>query len=165
MDNLVNLASLPKDEALLRARAAGSSIFGDEGAISAVYTDMLKHWIDANMPCAVGQTDEEFGELLLEVEKEFEAGVDKAIEQARYDVQPVAALDLVTDMLNDKSAAAWQVFNVLAFMVEAVSDDTPDGLPIRCTLVNLREQVETLATNLMDLVYKAKREAGETNHA
>jgi hypothetical protein len=79
----VNLASLPKEEALQRARAAGSSIFGDEAAISAVYADMLKHWIDANMPCAVGQTDEEFIELLLEVEKEFEAGVDKAIERAR----------------------------------------------------------------------------------
>jgi hypothetical protein len=83
MAKSVNLASLPKEEALQCARAAGSSIFGDEGVISAVYTDMLKHWIDANMPCAVGQTDEEFGELLLEVEKEFEAGVDKAIQRAR----------------------------------------------------------------------------------
>ncbi|MGG1948998.1 hypothetical protein AB1286_30030 [Trinickia sp. NRRL B-1857] len=156
MDKHINLASLPKDEALQHARAGGRSIFGDEGAVSSVYTDLLRHWIDANMPCAVGQTDEEFDEIMLEMEKEFEAGVDDAIKQARSDIQPAAALKRASVMLIDESTAAWRIFNVLAFMAEAIPDDDRDGLPVKCTLINLREDMEKLALNLMDLVSKAK---------
>jgi len=106
-----------------------------------------------------GLPDDEFNELAEKCMEEFQAGVDEAMQQARCDVQPADALDRVADMLNDESAAAWQIFNVLAFMAEAIPDDYRDGLPVKCTLINLREGVEKLATNLMDLVHNAKIKA------
>jgi hypothetical protein len=163
MDKPVNIAGLSLTEALTRARRGGRAIFTNEDAVAPVFNDLWLSWSNANMP--KGLPDDEFSELAEKCIEEFQAGVDEAIQQARYDVQPVAALDLVTDMLNDESAAAWQLFNVLAFMAEAIPDDDRDGLPVKCTLINLREGVEKLATNLMDLVHNAKVETGGADHA
>jgi len=164
MDKRFNLAALPKDKALVLARLGGRTIFGDVHAVSTVYEGLMTYWTNTNMPIAVGQPDEEFGELLDNVEKEFESGVNEAVEQARSDARSAATLDRVRNMLDDESAAAWQVFNVLTFMVEAVPDDKIDCLPIRCTLVNLREQMEKLAMTLMDLVTQVENDA-ESEHA
>lgn len=46
------------------------------------------------------------------------------------------------------SERVWSIYNVLAFMVEAIDDDTPDGLPVRCTLSDLRVSAEQLAADL-----------------
>ncbi|WP_185733505.1 hypothetical protein [Burkholderia sp. Bp8998] len=83
MDSRVNLATLPEHETLARARVGGRAIFGDEAAVSACYHDLLRHWTDKNIPNAVGQSDDEFGDLLGKVCDEFEAGVDEAIKAAQ----------------------------------------------------------------------------------
>ncbi|GLU32557.1 hypothetical protein WKR88_17905 [Trinickia caryophylli] len=161
MDKLVNLASLPKEEAIAQVFNLARDVFRQKDVFDEVWEETRSAFINKHLPKACGQSDEEFGELTEAACDAFDAGFEKAFS----DVQPAATLDRVSDMLNDESAAAWQVFNVLAFMVEAVADDTPDGLPIRCTLVNLREQVEKLATNLMGLVHNAKLETGGADHA
>ena len=69
MDKRVNLAALPKDEALVLARVGGRTIFGDADAVSKVYEGLMTYWTNTNMPVAVGQSDDEFGELFDEVEK------------------------------------------------------------------------------------------------
>jgi len=157
MDKPVNIAGLSLTDALTRARRGGRAIFTNEDAVSPVFNDLWLSWSNANMP--KGLPDDEFNELAEKCMEEFQAGVDEAMQQARCDVQPADALDRVADMLNDESAAAWQIFNVLAFMAEAIPDDYRDGLPVKCTLINLREGVEKLATNLMDLVHNAKIKA------
>jgi hypothetical protein len=85
MNKPVNLASLPKDEALVLARAGGRSIFGDIKAVTHIYSDLMSYWIGRSLPKAVGQSDEEFGDLVEEVEKEFNAGVDEAVGAASED--------------------------------------------------------------------------------
>lgn len=77
---------------------------------------------------------------------------------------PADTLDRVKVMLDEQSAAAWQVFNVLAFMAEALPDDMADALPVRQTLFNLRDRQETLATNLGDLVSNAEYKKGENSN-
>lgn len=75
-----------------------------------------------------------------------------------------ATLERVKVMLDKESVATWDVFNVLAFMVEALPGDKRDDLPVRSTLVNLREQTEKLATALMDLVLHAARDNREASN-
>lgn len=83
MDRRVNLAALPMHEALARARVGGRGIFSDEDAVSAAYPDLLRHWTDKNMPNAVGQSDDEFNDLVSKVSDEFNAGIDEAIKAAQ----------------------------------------------------------------------------------
>jgi hypothetical protein len=52
---------------------------------------------------------------------------------------------------------------MLAFMVEALPEDKPNELPTRCTLVELRQDMDQLATSLQDLVHHA-RHAQEAGH-
>ncbi|APD35652.1 hypothetical protein BOC60_12075 [Burkholderia pseudomallei] len=66
-------------------------------------------------------------------------------------------------LLIEKSCAAWKLHNMLAFMVEALPEDEPNGLPTRCALVELRQDMDELATSLQDLVHHARhaQEAGD----
>lgn len=80
----------------------------------------------------------------------------------------IAADDVVLQrlekLISDKSSFAWKLHNVLAFMVEALPDDEADcRLPMRCTLIDLRCDMEQLASSLQDLVHHA-RHARETSH-
>jgi hypothetical protein len=71
---------------------------------------------------------------------------------------PESVLDRLDGLLISKSGDAWQIFNVLAFMAEALPDDEMGDLPMRCTVANLRDQMETLAQSLMDLSREARHE-------
>ncbi len=62
-----------------------------------------------------------------------------------------AVLTRLENLIGEKSMAAWEVYNVLAFMVEALPDDTPGVLPTRCTLVNLRRDMDHLASSLSEI--------------
>ncbi|UJH72592.1 hypothetical protein [Burkholderia cenocepacia] len=62
-----------------------------------------------------------------------------------------AAVKHVRDLLVSKSAEAWRIYNVLAFMVEALPEDKSGELPVHCTLVDLREELEKLASGLMEI--------------
>ncbi|MBN3788313.1 hypothetical protein [Burkholderia sp. Ac-20353] len=67
-----------------------------------------------------------------------------------------ALLDRIKCLLNDKSGDAWGIFNILSFMAEAVPCDKPDGLPVQCTLADLRKRAEALATDLGDLLHEVR---------
>lgn len=62
-----------------------------------------------------------------------------------------AAVKHVRDLLITKSAEAWRVYNVLTFMVEALPADKQGELPVQCTLADLRQEVEKLASDLMEI--------------
>ncbi|VBO91404.1 MULTISPECIES: hypothetical protein [Burkholderia] len=64
-------------------------------------------------------------------------------------------------LLIEKSGTAWRLYNMLAFMVEALPEDKPNELPTRCALVELRQDMDQLATGLQCLVHHA-RHAPET---
>jgi hypothetical protein len=53
--------------------------------------------------------------------------------------------------LDGLSMTAWNITNILSFMAAAIEDDTPESLPIRCTIINLHEMSTELAENLMNL--------------
>jgi len=147
----INLASLPREEAIDRARVAGRGILVDNTAVSTVFLSLWTDWMNANIPKACGQSDDDFGELVSAVMDAFEAGFYKFVSSASID--PV--LERVESLLQEHSSRAWRVHNTLAFMVESLPDDKLDGLPVRCTLVELREDVEKLAASLMDLTHEA----------
>lgn len=68
-------------------------------------------------------------------------------------------LERVDDLLNQKASLAWRIYNTLAFMVEAVPYDNPEGgLPVHCTLIDLKADMNKLATSLGDLVHEARHE-------
>ncbi|MFL9987225.1 hypothetical protein [Paraburkholderia sediminicola] len=156
MSRIVNLASLPKDDALALARAGGRGIFGDINAVTHVYSELMSHWIGGNLPKAVGQSDDEFGELVCQIEKEFNAGVDEAVSAARADGKARKVVERIDDLVTDQSVLAFKLQGLLQFMVEALPDDKQGALPVRCTLVHLRDDMEQLAEKLMDLVQEAE---------
>lgn len=161
MDKRVNLAALPKNQALLRARAAGRAIFGDQGAVSEVYNDLMSHWIGRNLPKAVGQSDDEFGDLVSEISDEFEAGVDEAIKDAR--VQGCA----IPNPFEGEMAAddALKIIRALNWLRDNAKVDTaPEDIADYQTLVHvglaaLEREVETARHALF-----ACREQGEVHH-
>ncbi|HDR9078214.1 TPA: hypothetical protein QDA98_000764 [Burkholderia vietnamiensis] len=61
-------------------------------------------------------------------------------------------------VLEDFSSRAWSIYNILSFMVEAVDDDATDGLPVRCTLVDMRQMVYELASGLGNASYELSRD-------
>ncbi|KWA12650.1 hypothetical protein WL26_14690 [Burkholderia cepacia] len=79
----------------------------------------------------------------------------------------IAADDVVLlrleKLISDKSNFAWKLHNVLAFMVEALDDDKPGTLPVRCTLSDLQCDMDELATSLQDIVATA-RHMQESSH-
>ncbi|MFM0013720.1 hypothetical protein [Paraburkholderia sediminicola] len=150
----LNLASLPRDEALERARVAGRGILVDDTAVSAVFLSLWTDWMNANIPNACGQSEGEFGDLVNSMMEMFEAGVNEFIRAATFNPM----LERVESLLADDSSRAWKIHNVLAFMVLALPDDTTESLPVRCTLVELREDMKNLAANLMDLVWRARHD-------
>lgn len=149
----INLASLPRDEALERARAAGRGILVDSDAVSAVFLDVWTNWMNANVPKACGQSEDEFGDLVNSMMSEFEAGINAFVGSATV---ADLALERVEACLQVDSRFAWKIYNVLAWMVEALPDDASDALPMRCTVVDLRQDVEKLVTSLMDLSDRAR---------
>lgn len=156
MNKPVNLASLPKDDALARARIAGRSIFGDVNTVTHVYHDLMSYWIGRNLPQAVGQSDDEFGDLVEEVEKEFNAGVDEAVVAAQKGEKSPALLERVDQLATGDCVLAWKIYNVVAFMIEALPDDGRDDLPVKCTLIDLHGDLHRLGERLMDFVHRVK---------
>lgn len=148
----INLASLPRDEALERARAAGRSILVDSDAVSAMFLDLWTNWMNANVPKACGQSEDEFGDLVNSMMSEFEIGINDFVSSAPDD----RTLERIETFVQDDSRFAWKIYNVLAWMVEGLPDDAAGALPMRCTVVDLRQDVEKLATSLMDLVWRAR---------
>jgi len=149
----INLASLPREEAIERARVAGRGILVDDTAVSAVFLSLWIDWMNANIPNACGQSEDEFGELVNSMMNEFELGVNEFIAS----VTANRTLERVEGRLNDNSSLAWQVHDVLAFVVEALPEDMDNELPTRCTLTRLREDMKKLASSLMDFVSEASR--------
>jgi hypothetical protein len=147
----VNLASLRREEAIERAHVAGRGILVDNTAVSTVFLSLWTDWMNANIPKACGQSDDDFGELVSAVMDAFETGFYKFVGSASID--PV--LERIESLLQEHSSRAWRVHNTLAFMVVALPDDESAGLPVRCTLVELREDMEKLAASLMDLTHEA----------
>lgn len=149
----VNLASLPLDEALQRAYVAGEKILIDKDAIAAVSQDLWTNWMIANVPNACGQSDDEYGDLVNSMMNHFFHGLTEGVKRFAEDAR---TMERVERDLGDHSRWAWKVYNVLAFMSEAIDDDRQGELPVRCTVVDLRQDVEKLATDLMDLVWRAR---------
>lgn len=65
-------------------------------------------------------------------------------------------LERVEALLNEKAGLAWKVYNALAFMVTALPHDDPEGLPVQCTLADLKGDMDKLASSLGDLVREAR---------
>ncbi|MFM0724822.1 hypothetical protein PQQ53_14155 [Paraburkholderia strydomiana] len=152
---LINLAALPREDAIERARVAGREILADDAAVQAVADTLWMNWVNANVPVAVGQTDDEFGELVDVMGNKFFEGLNEGVKRFAEDTRTLARVD---EFLCDESRFAWKIHNVLAFMRAALDEDPVDGLPVKCTVTDLNIDVEKLATSLMDLVHKARHE-------
>lgn len=80
------------------------------------------------------------------------SGVDQDLRQLNQRVvsceQEIAD---IKDLLVDKTSEAWKLYNILEFMVAAIPEDQPGGLPVQCTLVDLREDARNLAIGLMEI--------------
>lgn len=150
----INLASLPLEEAIERARVAGREILADSDAISAVFLNLWTDWMNANVPQSCGQSEEEFGDLVNSMMNEFEVGMNEFIRAAAN----VRTLNRIEELILQASRKAWKVHNMLAFMADALPDDTQESLPVRCTTADLRFDMNELATDLMDLVWRARHE-------
>ncbi|CAB3782160.1 hypothetical protein [Paraburkholderia fynbosensis] len=151
--SLINIASLPREEAIECARDAGREILADSAAVQAVADTLWMNWVNVNVPVAVGQTDDEFGELVDVMGNKFFEGLTEGVKRFAEDTRTLARVD---EFLCDESRFAWKIHNVLAFMRAALDEDPADGLPVKCTVTDLDIDVEKLATNLMDLVHKAR---------
>ncbi len=149
----VNLASLPLVEALERAHDAGRKILIDSDAIAAVSQDLWTNWMNANVPNACGQSEEEFGCLVNSAMDAFFQGLAEGVKRFAEDTRTI---DRLEKYLGGYSRQAWKVYNVLAFMSDAIDDDRQGELPVRCTVVDLRLDMEKLAGDLMDLVWNAR---------
>lgn len=155
----VNLASVPREEAIKRARIAGREILGNAEAIQAIADTLWMNWININAPVAVGQTDDQFGALVDDLSTEFFDGMSEGVVRFRsidVETNDNRTLERINDFLARDSRELWGIHNVLAFMVAALPDDTVDELPTRCTLIDLCKSTNSLATSLMDLVSKAR---------
>lgn len=155
----VNLASLPREEAMQRARVAGREILGDIHAIQGVSDTLWLNWINVNAPVAIGQTDAEFGELIEAMGEEFSQGLSEGVarfQAVQSDSSVHRTLERAEKLLVQKSHSAWKIYNIIAFMVEALPEDAADALPTRCTLADVRGDIEELATSLMDLIRGAR---------
>lgn len=69
-------------------------------------------------------------------------------------------LGRLANLLGEKSAHLWKIHNVLAFIVEALPDDTAAGLPLQNTLMDIRCDIEQLAETLQDAVDNARLSRG-----
>ena len=92
MEKIKNLASLPRDEALAAARDAGRAVLTDSKAVSSVFLTLWTEWMQENIPRACGQSDDEFGQLLSDMMKSFDLGMDEFIASASC-APPSAAYD------------------------------------------------------------------------
>lgn len=93
MKKTKNLASLPRNEAIAKARAAGRSILANGNAVSPVFLTLWTEWMSANIPKACGQTDDEFGYLLGDMMDAFNTGMDEFIESAASTITPPTPID------------------------------------------------------------------------
>jgi hypothetical protein len=93
MKKIKNLASLPRHEALAAARNAGRAVLADSKAVSSVCLTLWTEWMQANIPRACGQSDDEFGQLLSDMMEEFDVGLDEFIESASSRHAPPAPID------------------------------------------------------------------------
>lgn len=93
MKKIKNLASLPRHEALAAARNAGRAVLADSKAVSSVCLTLWTEWMQANVPKACGQSDDEFGQLVSEMMDEFDLGLDEFIDAAASTNAPPVPLD------------------------------------------------------------------------
>lgn len=154
----LNLASLPREEALRRARIAGRAFLEDSEALREGFREIGEEWLNANMPIADGQTDDEFGELGDALEAEFTRALLSGLQASRAhsgnDVSfkfPESASNRVDTLLNAEAVSAWKIHDTLAFMIEALPADKPGGLPLQCLLMHLHTDMNKLASNLGSL--------------
>ncbi|MHB9838488.1 hypothetical protein Q8F57_027040 [Paraburkholderia terrae] len=68
------------------------------------------------------------------------------------------AFKRLSEIVNALSMSAWHLHNVLVFMVESLDDDAEGALPVRSTLIKLREDADNLATGLMEADWRASHE-------
>lgn len=73
------------------------------------------------------------------------------------------ALKRLDKLIGNKSLAAWELHNVITFMVNALPEDTAEGLPTLCTLRALRRDMKHLASSLSDIQDELAA-LGETSH-
>jgi hypothetical protein len=158
----INLASLPREEALRCARIAGRAFLDDPEALQAVIDEIAMKWVDDNMSSADGQADGEFANLGDALEAEFSGALLAGLQKPQAHPGDMSSSDPLLErldkLLGQKSVLAWKLHNVLAFMVEALPTDTEDGLPTQCMLVELRCDMDQLASGLQDLMWSARKE-------
>jgi hypothetical protein len=65
--------------------------------------------------------------------------------------QSSAILERLEALLLEQCSLAWKVHNVLAFMAEALPEDQLGALPVKCTIMELRDDVHKLGEALLDL--------------
>ena len=73
--------------------------------------------------------------------------------------QTSAIIDRLEAMLIEQCSLAWKAHNVLAFMAEALPDDQMGALPVKSTILELRDDVHKLGEALLDLPSSARIEA------
>ncbi|MCA8275253.1 hypothetical protein LGN17_22460 [Burkholderia sp. AU30280] len=75
---------------------------------------------------------------------------------APLDASSDSLLDRFERALNHETCIAWKIHNTLAFMVEALPEDTEGSLPTACLLRELQTDLGKLATTLGDLPWKVR---------
>jgi hypothetical protein len=118
----LNVASLPKHEALSLARDAGRGVLADSEAVSSVCLPLWIHWMNANIPTACGQSDDEFGELIAAMMEQFEFGVDEFVESASSAHEEPAAPSPLEGELAAEGALL--LVNAIKWMNNAAQDDS-----------------------------------------
>jgi hypothetical protein len=151
MDNAaqapINLATLPRKEAMRIAHDAGRAAYFDPEIVEAI----TLQWIDRCMPISIDQSDDEFEQLSQILMTEFKRGLAAFVGDRRASDALRESIAAVTKELQIATSHAWRIHNVLAFMTEALPDDKVGELPVRCTVTDLRCDMDALATKLMDL--------------
>ncbi|RQN35029.1 hypothetical protein [Paraburkholderia tropica] len=156
----INLASLPRDELFTRARAAGRESLGDAEALQPFADQMFLNWVNVHMPSSAGQTEDEFGKLVDAAHDEFFVGLNEGVVTYLCAQKVGSGPDVIEQfdaLLSDESMKAWRIFNVLAFMAAGLDDDRAGELPVRCAVTELRDDVEKLASSIMNLAWKVRR--------
>jgi hypothetical protein len=93
MKKIKNLAALPRHEAIAAARNAGRGVLTDGDAVSSAFMTLWIEWMNANIPNACGQTDDEFGDLIDDMMKEFETGISEFVDSAASAAATPAPID------------------------------------------------------------------------
>jgi hypothetical protein len=128
--NRLNIASLPREEAIRVARAAGVTIGLDNACMSEAFYDLRASWIGFNCPASVGQTDDEFEDLIVAVCDVFEEGFNEAYPEelpAPVEGKFKSGLNVALDLLRTWAKLGEDGINGQRMMHELLS--TQNSLP------------------------------------